>query len=263
MKNTFGFGRGFGGQRVALGMQSDAYERENGSLDNSQPSDWFVTNEPDMSRLPPGTGVIRAFYSSENKARFFVLTGPGFPILAEGELPPVYALSRAPFSPGAPCAGPVEPTAEPPEPRPAHPKPFIIAVDFDQTLATGPFPEVGKALPMAFEYLRIFQARGARLILLTMRSDGRKYVNDLDANPLRHAVELCRAQGVEFWAVNDNPEQHDWTGSRKVYAHLYIDDAAFGCPLVRLPDARRPVVDWAKVGPGVVKLLDEHNARHS
>lgn len=261
MKNVYGHGRGFAGQRVALGMHNDTDAEVNGSLDNSQPADWFVIGEP-FDRLPAGTGVIRAFFDKANKARFFVLTGPGFSVVAEGELPPVYALSRHPAGAGVPCAGPTEPTAQPAEPRPERPKPFVIAVDFDQTLATGPFPDVGRPLPMAFEYLRIFQARGARLILLTMRSDGRKYVDDLKANPLRHAVELCRAQGVEFWAVNDNPEQHDWTGSRKVYAHLYIDDAAFGCPLARLPGVERPVVDWIKVGPGVVKLLDEHNARH-
>jgi len=147
--------------------------------------------------------------------------------------------------------------------------PFLIAVDFDQTLATGPFPHVGHPVAGAFEYLKIFQLRGARLILWTMRSDGRKqYTDPAKRDPLTAAVEFCRANGVEFWAVNGNPEQAEWTGSPKAYAHVYIDDAAFGCPLVQFvgpvpgPTPTRAVVDWLKVGPGVLKLLDDHNARH-
>lgn len=145
--------------------------------------------------------------------------------------------------------------------------PFVIAVDFDQTLATGPFPQTGQPVAAAFEYLKIFQLRGARLILWTMRSDGRKqYTDPPRRDPLTAAVEFCRARGVEFWAVNGNPEQADWTGSPKAYAHVYIDDAAYGCPLLQPVGpggpAVRPVVDWLKVGPGVLKLLDEHNARH-
>jgi hypothetical protein len=144
--------------------------------------------------------------------------------------------------------------------------PFVIAVDFDQTLATGPFPQTGQPVGAAFEYLKIFQMRGARLILWTMRSDGRKqYTDPIRRDPLTAAVEFCHEHGVEFWAVNGNPEQAEWTGSPKAYAHVYIDDAAFGCPLVQLvaPDGTptRPVVDWLKVGPGVLKLLDEHNER--
>lgn len=146
--------------------------------------------------------------------------------------------------------------------------PFTIAVDFDQTLATGPFPEVGVPVPAAFEYLKIFQLRGARLILWTMRSDGRKeYTEPLKRDPLTAAVEFCRQNGVEFWAVNGNPEQAEWTGSPKAYAHVYIDDAAFGCPLLQLGlrqdgTKARAVVDWLKVGPAVLKLIDDHNARH-
>lgn len=145
--------------------------------------------------------------------------------------------------------------------------PFLIAVDFDLTLATGPFPHVGEPVAGAFEYLKIFQLRGARLILWTIRSDGRKQFTDpLKRDPLTAAVEFCRSNGVEFWAVNGNPEQAGWSGSPKAYAHVYIDDAAFGCPLVQLvgPDgsAARPVVNWMKVGPAVLKLIDDHNARH-
>ncbi len=140
-------------------------------------------------------------------------------------------------------------------------RPFTVAIDFDQTLARGPFPECGEPVPMAFEYLRILQQRGARLILYTMRSDGRNYPDHGRANPLATAVAFCKTHGVEFWAHNCNPEQADWTGSPKVYADLYIDDAAFGVPMTQPDDGGRPYVNWAKVGPAAVKLLDEYLAR--
>src|SRR5262249_28793396 len=99
-----------------------------------------------------------------------------------------------------------------------------------------------------------FQELGAKLILFTMRSDGRPD----GTNPLTEAVEFCRARGIEFWAVNDNPDQATWTGSRKGYAHTYIHDAAAGRPIK--PFMRvggRPVVDWARIGPGIVDLIIE------
>lgn len=133
---------------------------------------------------------------------------------------------------------------------------MILAIDFDGTLVDHRFPAVGPAIPGAFDWLKRFQELGACLILLTMRSDGR----DDGSNPLRDAVEFCRVQGIEFWAVNDNPEQATWTSSRKVYAHAYIDDAAVGCPLREFAAFKSPAVDWDVVGPAVEKMLLERSA---
>jgi hypothetical protein len=55
---------------------------------------------------------------------------------------------------------------------------------------------------------------------------------------------------IELWGINQNRDQL-WTKSTKVYAHLLVDDIAFGCPLVR-PEGRRPYVDWTVVGPGLL-----------
>ena len=78
--------------------------------------------------------------------------------------------------------------------------------------------------------------RGDRLILWTMRS----------GHYLEEAMEYLAEHGVELWAVNQNPEQRSWTDSPKAYCHLYIDDAALGCPLVE-PGTRRAYVDWYKI----------------
>lgn len=126
-----------------------------------------------------------------------------------------------------------------------------IAVDFDGTIADHVFPEIGVAVPGAFFWLELFQQAGAKLILWTMRSD-----SDNAGPVLSQAVEFCHRNGIDFWAVNGNPEQSSWSSSPKAYAHIYIDDAAFGCPLLENPRAGgRPYVDWSKVGPAVLEMI--------
>jgi hypothetical protein len=58
---------------------------------------------------------------------------------------------------------------------------------------------------------------------------------------------------VDF-EVNDNREQNDWTASRKVYAHTYIDDAAAGVPL------KDGSVDWEAIGPLVMGMIEKRKA---
>ncbi len=134
-------------------------------------------------------------------------------------------------------------------------KPLIIAIDFDGTIVEHEFPDIGSPVPGAIKWMKIFQAAGAKLILWTMRSDGQSA-----GKVLTEAIEYCRSNGIEFWAANCNPDQHSWTSSNKAYAHLYIDDAAYGCPLIE-PAGERPYVDWSKVGPAVLEMIEEHNGR--
>jgi len=135
---------------------------------------------------------------------------------------------------------------------------MIIAVDFDGTLVDHRFPDIGREVPAAFEWLKLCQQAGARLILWTVRADGGE--GGPSDSPLgdylRHAVEFCQARGIEFWAVNENPEQASWSTSPKAYAHIYIDDAAYGCPLRENPRmGGRPYVDWRIVGPSVLAKI--------
>ena len=114
---------------------------------------------------------------------------------------------------------------------------YIIAVDFDGTCVEHNYPAIGMEVEGAVDVLRALNKRGHRIILNTMRS-GEK----LDA-----AVKWFRDRKVELWAVNRNPEQEEWTSSPKVYADLYIDDSALGCPIMFIDGVRRPVVCWSKV----------------
>ena len=130
---------------------------------------------------------------------------------------------------------------------------LTIAVDFDGTIVEHRYPDIGGTVPGAVECLKRLKALGCTLILQTMRSN-----NGPDGPMLDQAVAHCRAQGIEFDHVNCNPTQTTWTSSPKVYAHMYIDDAAVGCPL--RPCARwngRPVVDWERVEAIVLERIEQ------
>ena len=95
-----------------------------------------------------------------------------------------------------------------------------IAVDFDGTIVEHQYPEIGKEKLFAFQTLKELEKKGARLILWTFRS----------GKELDEAVEFCRQNGIEFYAVNKNyPEEvFDGNTSRKINADIYIDDKNIG-----------------------------------
>ncbi len=137
---------------------------------------------------------------------------------------------------------------------------FIVAVDFDGTIAEhDTFPKIGRAVPGAFEWMKKWQEAGAALILWTMRSDGRVNVGDV----LQQAVDFCRENGIVFHGINKLPGQETWTKSPKAYAHIYVDDLAFGCPLRDSQDmGARRIVDWEVVGPAILSQIESHCLHH-
>lgn len=98
---------------------------------------------------------------------------------------------------------------------------MIIAVDFDRTLHTGEWPNIGIASPYAAETMRKLHDDGHYIIIWTSR--GGELLIDAINWLLRHDIPFDR--------VNDNcPLNTEKYGSnsRKVYAHCYIDDAQVG-----------------------------------
>jgi hypothetical protein len=95
-----------------------------------------------------------------------------------------------------------------------------IAVDFDGTIVEHEYPAIGKEKLFAFQTLKELQKMGANLILWTFRS----------GKELDEAVEFCRQNGIEFYAINKNyPEElFDNTISRKIDVDIYIDDKNLG-----------------------------------
>lgn len=113
----------------------------------------------------------------------------------------------------------------------------IIAIDFDGTVVDHRYPDVGPTLPGAVEKIKEISARGVKIILWTMRS----------GKELADAVKWYADNGIPLFGVNENPEQKSWTQSPKAYAHLYIDDAAFGAPLFQTAEMKRPGINWELV----------------
>lgn len=112
----------------------------------------------------------------------------------------------------------------------------VLAIDFDGTIVENDYPSIGKPNDGAIEVLRELLAKKYRLILLTMRH----------GESLQQALVYCNVNNIDFWGVNENPDQHKWSESRKVYASLYIDDTGLGTPLKKGSNGK-PCVDWVKV----------------
>jgi len=127
---------------------------------------------------------------------------------------------------------------------------LTICIDFDGTIVKHEFPKVGEPNLKAIEWIKKFVEAKANIILFTMRSDGGKF-----GPTLTEAVDYIENEGISLYGVNVNPGQGIWTSSPKAYGQLYIDDAAFGCPLIHPEDGSRPYVDWDVVGPEVMKML--------
>lgn len=111
---------------------------------------------------------------------------------------------------------------------------LTIAVDFDGTLVTNKYPDIGEPLQgftfnrTLIEEMKLLRTHGHKVILWTCRS----------GLLLKEAISFCKKQGLDFDAVNDNLEEDkefwkdsvEWSvtngKARKIYADMYIDDRA-------------------------------------
>jgi len=126
---------------------------------------------------------------------------------------------------------------------------MIVCVDFDGTIVDHAFPEIGKPVPGAIKWMQEWDKLGIKIILHTMRSDGQE-----SGDVLTQAVMYLNNNGIMLFGINENPEQHTWTSSPKPYGHVYVDDAAYGCPLNNFQGYNRQCVNWDIVGPSIIAL---------
>lgn len=96
----------------------------------------------------------------------------------------------------------------------------VIAVDFDGTIVEHAYPKIGREMLFAFDTLKALQKKGHKLIMWTFR----------DGDLMQEAVDYCKANGVEFYAVNKSypEEEYDRSISRKIHADIFIDDRNVG-----------------------------------
>ena len=100
---------------------------------------------------------------------------------------------------------------------------MVIAVDFDGTIVSNRYPDIGEERPFATDTLKMLIKERHQLILWSCREG--KLLDD--------AVNWCKERGVEFYAVNkDYPEEHGRESNayftRKLKADLFIDDRSIG-----------------------------------
>lgn len=99
---------------------------------------------------------------------------------------------------------------------------MTIAVDFDGTIVTHEYPNIGKEIPFAIQTLKLLQKDGHKLILWSVR----------EGKLLNEAVQWCRERGLEFYAINrDYPEEETSNSnnySRKLKVDIWIDDRNIG-----------------------------------
>src|SRR5574344_700602 len=98
---------------------------------------------------------------------------------------------------------------------------MTLAVDFDGTIVEHAYPKIGKPIPFAFDVLKRLQKEcQCNRILWSVR----------EGDLLNDAVEFCRKNGLEFYAVNANYPEEKLTDmqSRKIVADMYIDDRNLG-----------------------------------
>lgn len=125
-------------------------------------------------------------------------------------------------------------------PKPDAPR--DLAIDFDGTAVLHDFPFIGEENERCVEVLKKLVKAGHNLVLFTMRVD----------HLLDEAVEWFKVRDIPIFNVNRNENFEN--GSRKVYAHIYLDDHGLGIPLIYDPGFhKKPFVDWEKVD----KMLEE------
>lgn len=104
------------------------------------------------------------------------------------------------------------------------------------TCVTHEFPNIGKDIG-AVPVLKELVEKGHKIILYTMRShpdknnQGKTLSGETIANDtLQDAIDWFEKNGIPLWGINENPKQKEWTSSPKIFANIYIDDAALGMP---------------------------------
>jgi hypothetical protein len=131
---------------------------------------------------------------------------------------------------------------------------MIFVVDFDGTCVLDNFPDCGQDVPNAEKVLKLLTKKGHLIILFTCRCDSYRNVLAHESGcgkPIQRgqylsiAIKWFKDRDIPLWGINTNPEATFPDASPKPFAQMYIDDKAFGCPLIEI-DGKK-VVDWKNV----------------
>ena len=96
---------------------------------------------------------------------------------------------------------------------------MIVAIDFDGTLVTDKYPEIGDANAAMVDVIKAHKLSGDKIVLWTCRN----------GEFLTEAIRWCETHGIDLDGVNANlPEIQEKYGgdTRKLSADIYYDDRA-------------------------------------
>lgn len=115
-------------------------------------------------------------------------------------------------------------------------KKLPICVDFDGCCVAHEYPNVGKENSPCVEVMKKWTDNGVGIILDTMR-DG-KYLQD--------AINWFKERNIPIYGIGEEPNQKQWTKSKKAYGIFSVDDRNLGVPLI-IEKGTRPRVDWKRI----------------
>ncbi|HLO11570.1 MAG TPA: hypothetical protein VK190_04875 [Pseudoneobacillus sp.] len=98
-------------------------------------------------------------------------------------------------------------------------KRLFLGVDFDGTIVSEAFPNIGEINRKVVNFMRYAKSRGHLIIIWTARS--LQYEQD--------AKNFLIENGIPFDYINENPEDEfakRGEQGRKLFCHYYIDDRA-------------------------------------
>lgn len=125
-----------------------------------------------------------------------------------------------------------------------------ICVDFDGTVVTHKYPNVGRTVPHCVETLKKWTDNGVGIVLDTMR----------DGETLEAAIKWFNDNDIPLYGIGKDPYQDEWTESNKAYGIMSVDDRNLGVPLNFDSDSGRNCVDWKAIDrmwTGTILMLAE------
>ena len=108
----------------------------------------------------------------------------------------------------------------------------IIAFDFDDTIninGADKFPECGEVRKFAREVINFLHDVGCKIVIWTSRDVAYNQEEKKMYDHLTPMLKFLDNNDIKYDAINKSVQfaPYHYNG-RKVYAHLYVDDRAFG-----------------------------------
>lgn len=108
----------------------------------------------------------------------------------------------------------------------------IIAIDFDDTinvLGGKTYPECGEVRQWAKEVINFMHKLGIKIVIWTSRDVAYNQDEKKMYDHMSPMIEWLDANEIHYDAINKSIQFAPYAyNGRKVYAHMYVDDRAFG-----------------------------------